>query len=565
LEKDGKTMDYDLIIRKPVIVDGTGAPPYEGDIAVTAGKIAAIGKVGGSAREVIDAAGLIATPGFVDPHTHYDAQICWDPLLTCSSEHGVTSVVIGNCGVGIAPCRPNAHEIVTRDLVTVEGIPFDVLNRGITGDWESFPQYMAAAQKRGLGINVGFLVALTPLRHFVLGEESSERAAQPQERARIAALLREALDAGALGFSTTVFRQHLGYKGRPLACRLADREELAAYAGVLKEAGKGVVEIALTQDLGLLSDQEYELVDLLLEYSGRPVTWTALLPRITDLTAHEATLKKAEPLIRRGGIPQIVSKGNRILFGLRDPFVFAPRAEWKPMFHQGVDTQIKILSDPGFRATFAEGLKKPEVFFSGNWKAMSVAEVSDPKLKHFEGKGVLEVAQAMSKSPVDAFLDLAIADNLETRFCIFEDFERYLTGLLVDDRTLVGLGDGGAHVDMFCGAAYCTYMVGHWVREEKLFTLERAIQRMTSEPADFFGLKDRGRLAAGMAADIAIFDYDTVGEKGPRTVYDLPGGGMRLTVAATGVHYTIVNGQVLYDHGQPRPVLPGRVLHSGAN
>jgi N-acyl-D-aspartate/D-glutamate deacylase len=554
-------MDYDLIIKHGTIVDGTGAPRYEADLAVANGKIAAIGQISGSASEVIDARNLVVVPGFVDPHTHYDAQICWDPLLTCSSEHGVTSVVIGNCGVGIAPCRPEAHEIVTRDLVSVEGIAFDVLNRGITWDWVSFPQYMAAAQKRGLGINVGFLVPLTPLRHFVLGEESSERAARPEERVRIQGLLREALDAGALGFSTTVFRQHLGYKGRPLACRLADRDELAAYGDVLKQAGKGVVEIALTQDLGLLSEQEYELLDLLLEASARPVTWTALLPRITDLKAHEATLRKAEPLIRRGGIPQIVGKGNKILFSLRDPFVFAPRAEWKPVFHQSVETQKQLLSDPAFRAAFAEGLKKPEVFFSGNWKAMSVAEVKDPKLKGFEDKSIPQVAQEMGKSPVDAFLDLAIADGLETRFCIFEDFEQYLTGLLTDDRTLLGLGDGGAHVDMFCGAAYCTYMLSHWVRSEKLFTLERAVKRMTSEPADFFGLKDRGRLAEGLAADIAIFDYDTVGEKGPKAVSDLPGGGLRLVVAATGMQYTIVNGQVLYDHGEPRQALPGTVLH----
>jgi N-acyl-D-aspartate/D-glutamate deacylase len=554
-------MDYDLIISHGTIVDGTGAPRFEGDLGIADGKIKAIGQVRGRAREVIDAKGLVVVPGFVDPHTHYDAQICWDPLLTCSSEHGVTSVVIGNCGVGIAPCLPEAREVVTRDLVTVEGIPFDVLKTGITWDWVSFPQYMQAAQSRGLGINVGFLVALTPLRHFVLGEESSERAARPEERERIKGLLREALDAGALGFSTTVFRQHLGYKGRPLACRLADRDELAAYAGVLKQAGRGVVEIALTQDLGLLSEQEYELLDLLLKHSERPVTWTALLPRITDLKAHEATLRKAEPLIRRGGIPQIVGKGNKIQFGLRDPFVFAPRAEWKPLFHQTVETQVKLLSDPAFRATFAEGLKKPEVFFSGNWKAMSVSEVSDPKLKGFEDKSIPQVAQEMGKSPVDAFLDLAIADQLQTRFCIFEDFERYLTGLLSDDRTLLGLGDGGAHVDMFCGAAYCTYMLGHWVRDEKLLTLERGVRRMTSEPADFFGLRDRGRLAVGAAADVAIFDYDTVGEKGPKAVHDLPGGGMRLVVAATGVRHTVVNGQVLYDHGQPRKALPGRVLH----
>ncbi len=554
-------MDYDLIIKHGTIVDGTGAPRYEADLAVANGKIAAIGEVNAPARETIDASGLVVTPGFVDPHCHYDAQICWDPLLTCSSEHGVTSVVIGNCGVGIAPCRPDAREMVTRDLVSVEGIPFDVLNKGITWDWVSFPQYMQAAQKRGLGINVGFLVPLTPLRHFVMGEESSERAARPEERERIRGLLSEALDAGALGFSTTVFRQHLGYKARPLACRLADRDELAAYAGVLKNAGKGVVEIALTQDLGLLSEQEYDLLDFLLTESARPVTWTALLPRITDLKAHEATLRKAEPLIRRGGVPQISGKGNKILFALRDPFVFAPRAEWKPVFHEPVETQIRMLSDPTFRATFAEGLKKPEVFFSGNWNAMSVAEVRNPKLKHFDGKSIPEVAQALGKAPVDAFLDLAIEDALETRFCIFEDFERHLTGLLTDDRTMVGLGDGGAHVDMFCGAAYCTYMLSHWVRDVKLFTLERAIKRITSEPADFFGLKDRGRLAVGAAADVAVFDYDKVGEKGPRSIRDLPGGGLRLVVAATGVNYTIVNGQVLYDHGQPREGLPGQVLH----
>jgi N-acyl-D-amino-acid deacylase len=554
-------MDYDLIIKHGTIVDGTGASRYEADLAVADGKIAAIGQVNGSARETIDATGLVVTPGFVDPHCHYDAQICWDPLLTCSSEHGVTSVVIGNCGVGIAPCLPEAREMVTRDLVSVEGIPFDVLNKGITWDWVSFPQYMQAAQKRGLGINVGFLVPLTPLRHFVLGEESSERAARPDERERIKGLLGEALDAGALGFSTTVFRQHLGYKARPLACRLADRDELAAYAGVLKSAGKGVVEIALTQDLGLLSESEYDLLDFLLRESQRPVTWTALLPRITDLKAHEATLRKAEPLIRRGGVPQISGKGNKILFALRDPFVFAPRAEWKPVFHESVENQIKLLSAPAFRATFAEGLKKPEVFFSGNWSAMSVAEAHNPKLRHFDGKSIPEVARELGKSPVDAFLDLAIEDELETRFCIFEDFERHLTGLLTDERTLVGLGDGGAHVDMFCGAAYCTYMLSHWVRDVKLFTLERAIKRITSEPADFFGLNDRGRLAVGTAADITVFDYDKVGEKGPRSIRDLPGGGLRLVVAATGVNYTIVNGHVLYDHGQARPGLPGTVLH----
>src|SRR5918996_1936365 len=238
-------MSYDLLIKNGTVVDGTGAPQYRADVAVANGKIAEIGKITDGAKKVIDAADLIVAPGFIDPHTHYDAQICWDPLITSSSWHGVTSLVMGNCGVGIAPCKPEAREIAAWDLVNVEAIPFDVLTKGITWEWETFPQYMDAAAKRGSGINLGFLAPLTPFRHFVMGEESMDRAATPEETTQIATLLREAVLAGALGITTTAIPQHIGYQARPLACRQASREELKTYANVLKELGRGSMELAL--------------------------------------------------------------------------------------------------------------------------------------------------------------------------------------------------------------------------------------------------------------------------------------------------------------------------------
>ncbi len=272
-------MAYDLVIKNGTVVDGTGAPRVRADVAIKDGTIAEIGKVSGGAQRTIDAGELIVAPGFVDPHTHYDAQICWDPLLTCTSWHGVTSVVMGNCGVGIAPCKPEVHEIAAWDLVNVEAIPFDALSKGITWDWVSFPEFMDAAARRGVGINVGFLAPLTPFRHFVMGEESMERAASPNETQRIAALLHEAMAAGAMGFSTTTLAQHIGFRGQPLACRLASRDELKACSNVLKELGKGSIEIALTRRAGQVLDDEYQLLDFLLTESARPVTWLAMASR----------------------------------------------------------------------------------------------------------------------------------------------------------------------------------------------------------------------------------------------------------------------------------------------
>jgi N-acyl-D-amino-acid deacylase len=554
-------MAYDLIIRNGIIVDGTGAPRRQADIAISDGRIAEIGKCRDSARRVLDASDLIVAPGFIDPHTHYDAQICWDPLISCSSWHGITTVMMGNCGVGIAPCKPAVREVATWDLVNVEAIPFDVLNRGITWEWQSFPEYMDAAAKRPKAINLGFLAPLTPFRHFVIGEESMERAATPDETLRIKSLLKEAVAAGAFGFSTTNIMQHIGYQGRPLACRLASNDELKAYCNALRELGTGAIEIALTRTPAVMSDDEYAMLDLLLTESARPVTWLALMKRYDVPGAYHETIRRAEPLIKRGAIPQISNLRLVNELDLRSPFMLASFPSWTPAFNQPIEVQKRLYSDPDFRAAFRYDLKTPRVFH-GIWSLLWVKEVTNPRLKELEGRTVAEIAKERGKDGVDTFLDLPLEDDLQliytmARFDVPED-------LLADSRTMIGLSDGGAHVDMLCDAGYCTELLGSAVREKQLMSLELAVKRLTSEPADFFSIRNRGRLVAGQAADIAIFDFNTVGScaERPEARRDLPGGGRRLVVPAHGVTYTIVNGEILYENQRHTGAFPGQVLRS---
>src|SRR5262245_40795301 len=325
-------MACDLLIRNGLVVDGTGQSPRRADVAIARGRIAAIGEIADHAARVIDATDLAVAPGFIDPHTHYDAQICWDGAVTPSSWHGVTSVVMGNCGVGIAPCKPEAREVAMRDLVNVEAIPFDVLNRGITWDWETFPEFLDAAGRRNPALNLGFLAPLTPFRHYVMGEASMERAATPEETARIAALLGQALDAGAFGFSTTILNQHVGFQGRPLACRNASRDELRAYANALRGRGKGSIEIALTRKIAVMDDEEYDLLDFLLRESGRPVTFLALFDRDDIPEAVRDTLRKAAPLIARGARPQTSPLPLTRDINMRNPFSFAAFPSWNRVF-----------------------------------------------------------------------------------------------------------------------------------------------------------------------------------------------------------------------------------------
>ena len=557
-------MVYDLLIKNGTVVDGTGAAPVHADVGVKDGMIVEVGKLSGSATRSIDAADLIVAPGFVDPHTHYDAQICWDDVTSPSCWHGVTTVMMGNCGVGLAPCRPEAREVAAWDLVNVEAIPFEVLNKGVTWDWESFPEYMAAAARRGSGLNMGFLCALTPFRHYVMGEASMERAATVDETREVTRLLREAMEAGAFGFTTTSAPQHLGFKGRPLACRLASHDELRSYSRVLRDLKRGSIEIALTSQASKVNAEERALLELFLSESGRPVTWLALLNRDDDPDAVQNTLRETDDLIARGAIPQCTCRPFIFQIDVSKPFILASMACWVPVLNQTVERQIEILRSAQFRADFREALKRP-LIFTGRWEVMTVLEARSPQLAKYVGRHIAEIAQERGADPLDTFLDLAIEDGLAMQFnyILFNADESRIPELITDSRTMIGLSDGGAHVDSICDAGYATYLLGTWVREREAMSLAHAVKRITSEPADFFGISKRGRIAPGMAADFAIFDLATVGSDVTGTMrQDLPGGGRRLVMAARGVEYTIVNGQVLFAHGVDSGVRAGRVLHS---
>ena len=557
-------MALDILIENGIVVDGTGAPAKQASIGIAQGKIAEVGNISGTAKRTIDAGGLVVAPGFIDPHTHYDAQICWDGGITPSSWHGVTSVVMGNCGVGIAPCRPEAREIAMRDLVNVEAIPFEVLDAGITWDWETFPQYMDAAARRKPSLNLAFLAPLTPFRHYVMNEDSLERSATAEETAKIKALLGEAIDAGAFGFSSTLLNQHMGYGGRPLACRNASREEIKAYCNALRERGKGSIEYAMTRQIAVMEEPEVELLGFMLEESRRPVTFIAMFDRDDLPEAARETLRKVRPLIAKGARPQTSPLPLTREVNMRNPFGFAGFPSWKRLFvDKSKEAQAAVYRDVNFRNQFREDLKRPASF--GNWARITLHEVKSAHLKKYEGKTVAEIAAEQGKDGVDALLDITLEDDLENEFTIQSYNNRVdrMAEILNDRSVLLGLGDGGAHLDMLCDSGYPTYVLGMWVRERKVLTLEEAVRRMTSDPADFFGIKDRGRLKPGLAADVVIFSEKEIGSGGrPERLYDLPGGAKRMVMRSRGVEMTLVNGAVTWEKGALTGAAAGKVLRS---
>ena len=555
---------HDLLIKNGLIVDGTGTPRFRGDVAVSQGKITAIGEVTGQARRTIDATDLVVAPGFIDPHTHYDAQICWDPMLSCSSWHGVTTVIMGHCGVGLAPCKPDDRKKVAMDLVTIESIPYDVLDEGVTWDWVTFADYLDAAQKRGLGINAAFMAPLTPFRRWVMGVDATERAATPAETAQIAALLREAVQAGAFGFSTTFLKHHFGDGGKPLACRLASKDELGAYANVLRDLKTGVIECALTET-GIIGDNEYGILDHLVTESERPVTWVFLLARDDKPQAAFDSLRRTEGLIAKRCFPQVMPTPLTIQFNLHEPAIsLSNMPSWKPLFGADVETQKRTYRDPAFRAAFKKELV--EWGLDWPWDRTEVTLVASPAMKSLEGRTVRAIADERGQHPTEVFLDIALEDDLKARYSVrlFNVDHSRVGALITDPRTLLGLSDAGAHIDVFCTADYTTHLLGAWVREMKVMTLERAVQRITTEPAAFFGIRDRGRLAPGLAADIVIFDPATIDSNlKPEFVNDFPGKLARLVTRGRGIHYTIVNGEVLLEGGAiTSTARPGKVVRS---
>jgi N-acyl-D-amino-acid deacylase len=566
-------MSYDLLIKGARICDGSGAPAYSGDVAVESGKIAAVGEVAGTARREISANGLVVAPGFVDIHTHYDAQVSWDPLFTCSSWHGVTSLLMGNCGVGVAPVRPQERATMAWDLVNVEALPHEVLMNGVSWEWESFPEYMGAIERHGVALNTAFLVPLSALRFYVMGEEAAQRAATAEETAQMAALFRDAMMAGAYGFSLSLAPQHIGFQGRPLASRMASREELGALCRVMRELNRGIIEILPSRGGASISpsDGGFELLVFLAEQSRRPLTFLAILDLPgTPLKTHEETIERLKPLLARGLqiLPQVTPRPIQQYYTLRDPFIFAALDSWKGVFNRSAEEQKALFRSAEFRQAFKAELRlgASKAVFRGRWDRVHVVRAEKAENQLFLNMSIADLAATLRKDPEDALLDLGLDEDLALgiTLSVINVNKEIVHKLLQLPNTLIGLSDAGAHVAQHCDAGLSSYLLSEWVRERGALTIEEGVRRLTSEPAEFLGLHSRGRIKAGFEADLVLFDADRIRPLPPEWVNDLPGKQPRLIERAEGIEYTIVGGQVLFAGDNYQGGMPGKVLRSAA-
>jgi N-acyl-D-aspartate/D-glutamate deacylase len=556
---------FDLLVRGGTLVDGTGAPARRGDLATRAGRIAALGAVAGTATRVIDAEGAVVAPGFVDIHTHYDVQVFWDRMLTISPWHGVTSVVMGNCGFSIAPTRPEHRDLILRTLENVEGMSIDAISAGIGPRWafETFPQYLDAIQRRGTAINVGALIGHTAVRLYAMGEEATEREATADEVAAMRATVTGALRAGALGFATSRSPTHVGYAGRPVPSRAASLAEIEALAGCLGDLGHGVMQATLGPGLFL---DEFAAIQ---RRTHRPISWTALLAGMLGPDGHRHILERSAEMQAEGiqVIPQVSCRPLNFEFQFKAPFPLESMAIFRAVSAADLAGRKRIYADPAFRRGFRDAIDCGPFRLAEPFCGMTIAEYRpDPSL---EERKLSDVAAACGVHPVDLAFDLALASDLEARFrmAILNADEATVAELLTHPATMLGLSDAGAHASQLCDACAPTELLGRWVRDKGVLSVEEAVRRLTSQPAGVFGIRGRGRLAPGLAADITIFDPRTVGCTPLRRVYDLPAGADRLVADATGIRAVIVNGVVIRAEGRDvvdaEGALPGRVLRGG--
>jgi N-acyl-D-aspartate/D-glutamate deacylase len=503
-------------------------------------------------------------PGFVDIHTHYDAQIIWDQLVSCSPWHGVTTVVMGNCGFSVAPTRPTHRDLIMRTLENVEGMSVTALRAGLGADWpfETFPEYLDALDARGCAVNTTALIGHTALRLYVMGEDAVEREATEEEVARQRDIVREALEAGALGFATSKAITHVGYDGHPVPSRLADFSEILAIAGALGELGTGVMQCTLGRGL---SHREFAA---LAEATGRPVSWTALLSGQPNVD-HRDELRKAAQTAARGlpVYPQVAVQPVQFEMSWKAPFIYEALRCFAPVSKAPtLDERKAIYADPEWREQFKEKAGRGGKI-ADRWGRTEISWYPrDPSL---EGRNVAELADADGRDPVDYVLDLALDADLDMR--ILQDVVNYdrdaIEELLKDPNTMIGLSDAGAHASQLCDAKYSTEFLATFVRERKTFELEDAVHMLTQRPAQIFGITDRGTLEVGKPADVVVFDPETVGHLGKRRVFDLPGGADRLISDAKGIDAVVVNGTVIRRNGQdtvsPGGPLPGKLLRNG--
>jgi N-acyl-D-aspartate/D-glutamate deacylase len=559
-------MAYDLLIKNGRVIDGSGMPAFRGDVAVRNGKIAEIGKLRGAATRTIDADGLVVSPGFVDNHCHYDAQVTWDPLCTFSCYHGATSVIIGNCSLALAPVRPGGAERLAEFLSYVEAIPMEVL-KTINVSWESIAEYMDTLDKR-LGVNVGTLIGHSAVRHYVMGDDCQGRAATPEEVEAMRRIVRDGMTAGALGLSVSRNRGHYDPQGVHIPAVWAEESEMFALADVLTELGTGTIQSGGGRDAELKD----RLMMRLAEACGRQLVYNNLGQSVRQPEAWKEHMALVEEAAQAGirANPLCTPNSNTTRFTMRNAQVFRGVPTWHPILLASDEEKLQAYRDPEVRRKLhqevvewtaeIQGATLPQRWYDYIWVGETVLE----KNRQWQGKSLRQLAEAQGKGIIEAFLDLTVEENLDTVFTqgAGNVDKEAMAQILNYPNAYIGLSDGGAHVQFHGGYGYSTRLLGYWVREENIMSLEHAVRRLTFESASTFGIYDRGLLRPGMAADITIFNPDTVNPLPEDVVHDFPAGGWRVRELATGIHYTIVNGQVLLEDGRHTGALPGRVLRN---
>lgn len=550
---------HDLLIHGATVFDGLGNPGVTADVAVANGRIAAIGRIDGPARERVDAHGLALAPGIVDLHTHYDAQVTWDPTLSPSPSLGVTTVVIGNCGFGIAPCPPALRDTLLANLSVVEGMDLDVLRTATRWEFESFAEYLALVARAKPYANVAVFAQHSTIRTAVMGEDASRRAPTGRELAAMKHEVEGAIAAGAIGFASSFSPNHTGHAGAPMPSTIASDEELLALAGVLGEAGRGVLMMAT----GPRATPEF--MEAFARASGRPAFISTVLTMYSDAAPQRGLgyYGRCAAALARGHEVYIQTSCQPLAFDftLRDPYLLYSHDAFDRVKRAEGAGLAAIYGDPTFRAAFRANLASPKsgILFTGNWRAIEIAE---SRTNGLEGRSIAALAEG--RDPLDVFFDVALADELDTTFVAkcYNNDDDGVEPLVRHPAGVISLSDAGAHLKFLCDAGYGLHLLGHWVRERKAFTLAEGIRRLTSDPAVKYRIPDRGRIEVGACADLFAFDPATVSISKSMRVRDLPGGGTRLIRKPIGVAGVWVNGVRVFDGEDYVPLAagPGQVL-----
>jgi N-acyl-D-amino-acid deacylase len=559
-------MAYDLLIRNGRIVDGSGMPAFRGDVAVKDGKIVEIGKLSGPATRVVDADGMVVAPGFIDNHCHYDAQVSWDPMCSFSCDHGATTVIFGNCSLSLAPVRPGKSERLAEFLSYVEAIPMEVL-RTVDFNWETVPQYIAQLD-RNLGVNVGNLIGHSAVRYYVMGDECQKRVATDAEIKEMQDVVRDGIRAGALGISVSRNQGHYDPQGVHVPALWAEEKEIFALCDVLRELGTGIIQAGG----GNGAEMKDGLMSRLSEATGRPLVYNNLNQSMRRPSEWKEQMAKVDESFAKGIRAYPTCTPNRItdFFTMRNTQTFRGLPTWHPLLLASHEEKLRAYSDPEVRrklheeaVEFKSGVNPPGISRTW-WDYMTVQNAVLPKNKGLEGKTVGEIAKARGKGVIDAFLDLVVEEDLDTAFLHGENNvdDEAVAKILNYPNAIIGLSDGGAHVQFQSGFGFSTRLLGEWVREKQIMSLETAVKRLTFESATVFGLHDRGLLLPGMVADIVVFNPDTVRPLPHEVVHDFPTGAMRIREPAEGIRMTVVNGHVLLEDGKHSGALPGRVLRN---